>query len=71
MELQQIIDKSHRIVFSEEQGYQQRAAYLIFGRWTDFTIRNMIIPLSRYSATRFLCGTQRRFMIFTVTKCFV
>lgn len=64
MELQQIIDKSHRIVFFGEQGYQQKAAYLIFGRWTDFTIRNRIIPLSRYSATRFLCGTQRHFMIF-------
>ncbi len=64
MELQQIIDKSHRIVFFGGAGVSTESGIPIFGRWMDFIIRNMIIPLSRYSATRFLCGTQRHFYDF-------
>lgn len=37
----QWIKASDNIVFSAEQVYQPRAAYLISEAWTDFTIRSM------------------------------
>ncbi len=71
MELQQIIDKSHRIVFFGGAGVSTESGIPDFRSVDGLYNQKYDYPLSRYSATRFLCGTQRHFMIFTVTKCFV
>lgn len=70
MTLQEIIDDSSNIVFSEEREYLQKAVFLIFARWTVFIIRNMIIRLRKYYHTLSLKSTRIIFINFTVIKCF-
>lgn len=71
MELQQIIDKSHRIVFFGGAGVSTESGIPDFRSVDGLYNQKYDYPPEQILSHTFLCGTQRHFMIFTVTRCFV
>lgn len=71
MELQQIIDKSHRIVFFGGAGVSIESGIPDFRSVDGLYNQKYDYPPEQILSHTFLFGTQRHFMIFTVTKCFV
>lgn len=71
MELQQIIDKSHRIVFFGGAGVSTESGIPDFRSVDGLYNQKYDYPPEQILSHTFLCDTQRHFMIFTVTKCFV
>lgn len=53
-QLQEMIDESNRIVFSEEPVYQQKVIFRIFEVQQEFIIRNISIHRNRWSVIAFL-----------------